>query len=286
MKSLKIKQSITNRDNEVLVKYLKDISKFPLLTTSEEIELGTRAATGDQEAIDKLVTSNLRFVISVAKQYQHQGLSLTDLINEGCIGLVKAAHKYDVTRGFKFISYAVWWIRQAILSALSEHSRIVRLPVNQINTINRINKTIQQFETKNERIPSNEELETLVEIPENKIDGIINSNSHTVSVDTTFSDDDDGTLLDILPNKNAEKADAKVMTESNIEIVNKLLQKVTLREHDILIMFFGINCNPMTLEEIGRKFGITNERARQIKSTAIKNIQNRYLKTLKNLIHD
>ena len=286
MRQLKITKSITNRESASLDKYLQEIGREELITVEDEVELAQRIRKGDQEALEKLTRANLRFVVSVAKQYQNQGLSLPDLINEGNLGLIKAAEKFDETRGFKFISYAVWWIRQAILSALSEHSRIVRLPVNQINTINRINKTIQQFETKNERIPSNEELETLVEIPENKIDGIINSNSHTVSVDTTFSDDDDGTLLDILPNKNAEKADAKVMTESNIEIVNKLLQKVTLREHDILIMFFGINCNPMTLEEIGRKFGITNERARQIKSTAIKNIQNRYLKTLKNLIHD
>lgn len=273
MKSLQIKQSITDRSDTALNSYLKDISKYPLLTVEEEKEVATKAAAGDKKARDTLVKSNLRFVVSCAKQYQNQGLPLIDLINEGNLGLIKAAAMFDVTRGFRFISYAVWWIRQAILYSLSGQSRIIRLPVNQIHTINKISKATQEFEKKYERTPSYLELEKLTDIQADKIDSIINSNNRIVSVDTPFKSEEEGTLIDIIQNYNSPKADLNLIKESEDKNIELILNKLSDREHDILIMFFGLGCYQMTLEEIGRKFGITSERVRQIKEKAIRSLK-------------
>ena len=273
MKSLQIKQSITDRSDTALNSYLKDISKYPLLTVEEEKEVATKAATGDKKARDTLIKSNLRFVVSCAKQYQNQGLPLIDLINEGNLGLIKAAAMFDVTRGFRFISYAVWWIRQAILYSLSGQSRIIRLPVNQIHTINKISKATQEFEKKYERTPSYLELEKLTDIQADKIDSIINSNNRIVSVDTPFKSEEEGTLIDIIQNYNSPKADLNLIKESEDKNIELILNKLSDREHDILIMFFGLGCYQMTLEEIGRKFGITSERVRQIKEKAIRSLK-------------
>lgn len=273
MKSLQIKQSITDRSDTALNSYLKDISKYPLLTVEEEKEVATKAATGDKKARDTLIKSNLRFVVSCAKQYQNQGLPLIDLINEGNLGLIKAAAMFDVTRGFRFISYAVWWIRQAILYSLSGQSRIIRLPVNQIHTINKISKATQEFEKKYERTPSYLELEKLTDIQADKIDSIINSNNRIVSVDAPFKSEEEGTLIDVIQNYNSPKADLNLIKESEDKNIELILNKLSDREHDILIMFFGLGCYQMTLEEIGRKFGITSERVRQIKEKAIRSLK-------------
>lgn len=273
MKSLQIKQSITDRSDTALNSYLKDISKYPLLTVEEEKEVATKAATGDKKARDTLIKSNLRFVVSCAKQYQNQGLPLIDLINEGNLGLIKAASMFDVTRGFRFISYAVWWIRQAILYSLSGQSRIIRLPVNQIHTINKISKATQEFEKRNERTPSYIELEKLTDIQADKIDSIINSNNKIVSVDAPFKNEEEGTLVDVIQNYNSPRADLNLIKESENKNIELILNKLSDREHDILIMFFGLGCYPMTLEEIGKKFGITSERVRQIKEKAIRNLK-------------
>ena len=273
MKSLQIKQSITDRSDTALNSYLKDISKYPLLTIEEEKEVATKAAAGDKKARDTLIKSNLRFVVSCAKQYQNQGLPLIDLINEGNLGLIKAAAMFDVTRGFRFISYAVWWIRQAILYSLSGQSRIIRLPVNQIHTINKISKATQEFEKKYERTPSYLELEKLTDIQADKIDSIINSNNRIVSVDAPFKSEEEGTLIDVIQNYNSPKADLNLIKESEDKNIELILNKLSDREHDILIMFFGLGCYQMTLEEIGRKFGITSERVRQIKEKAIRSLK-------------
>ena len=273
MKSLQIKQSITDRSDTALNSYLKDISKYSLLTVEEEKEVATKAATGDKKARDTLIKSNLRFVVSCAKQYQNQGLPLIDLINEGNLGLIKAAAMFDVTRGFRFISYAVWWIRQAILYSLSGQSRIIRLPVNQIHTINKISKATQEFEKKYERTPSYLELEKLTDIQADKIDSIINSNNRIVSVDAPFKSEEEGTLIDVIQNYNSPKADLNLIKESEDKNIELILNKLSDREHDILIMFFGLGCYQMTLEEIGRKFGITSERVRQIKEKAIRSLK-------------
>lgn len=273
MKSLQIKQSITDRSDTALNSYLKDISKYPLLTVEEEKEVATKAAAGDKKARDTLIKSNLRFVVSCAKQYQNQGLPLIDLINEGNLGLIKAAAMFDVTRGFRFISYAVWWIRQAILYSLSGQSRIIRLPVNQIHTINKISKATQEFEKKYERTPSYLELEKLTDIQADKIDSIINSNNRIVSVDAPFKSEEEGTLIDVIQNYNSPKADLNLIKESEDKNIELILNKLSDREHDILIMFFGLGCYQMTLEEIGRKFGITSERVRQIKEKAIRSLK-------------
>ena len=273
MKSLQIKQSITDRSDTALNSYLKDISKYSLLTVEEEKEVATKAAAGDKKARDTLIKSNLRFVVSCAKQYQNQGLPLIDLINEGNLGLIKAAAMFDVTRGFRFISYAVWWIRQAILYSLSGQSRIIRLPVNQIHTINKISKATQEFEKKYERTPSYLELEKLTDIQADKIDSIINSNNRIVSVDAPFKSEEEGTLIDVIQNYNSPKADLNLIKESEDKNIELILNKLSDREHDILIMFFGLGCYQMTLEEIGRKFGITSERVRQIKEKAIRSLK-------------
>lgn len=285
MKSLQIKQSITDRSDTALNSYLKDISKYPLLTVEEEKEVATKAAAGDKKSFDKLISSNLRFVVSCAKQYQGKGISLIDLINEGNLGMIKAAQKFNPDKGFRFISYAVWWIRQSILLALSEQSRTIRIPMNQLHTINKINKLTKEYQLKYERNPSNEEIESILNIPKDKIDAIINLNTKIVSVDTPFKDEEEGTLIDVIPNENSPKTDANLVKESEELEIDKILNKVTDREHDILKMYFGIKCKQFTMEEIGNKFGITNERVRQIKEKAIRDLKNKHINYIKKLLN-
>ncbi len=283
MKSIQIKKSITDRSNITIDDYLKDINKIPMLTPDEEKEIGRKAKEGDIDAKNKLITGNLRFVVSVAKQYQGQGLSLDDLINEGNIGLIRAADKFDVDKGFRFISYAVWWIRQSILQALSEQSRTIRLPMNQVRLSSKILKTIQEFEQDNERKPTDEELEGLIGLSIEKINKIINSNNKMVSLDTPLNDDEEGTLIDIIPNGNP-KTDADLIKESNKIELNSIIDKLTNREQDIIRMYFGLTGKNFTLSEIGDKFGITNERARQIKEKALDKLKNNYSHILKKLL--
>lgn len=273
MKSIQIKRSITNRDDTSLNDYLKDVAKIKLLTPEQEKEVGKLAKQGNKKAIDKLVTSNLRFVISVAKQYQNQGLDLIDLIQAGNIGLIEAANRFDIDKGFRFISYAVWWIRQSITQALSDNSRTIRLPISQIHVISKINKAISEFEQKNQRKPSEEELEKLIDIPSEKINKILNSDNRVVSIDTPFKDEEEGTLVDVIPNNNSPKADNLINEEYKKKEINMLLNTLPDREHDIIRMYFGIGCYPITLEDIGEKFGVTYERVRQIRETALKNLR-------------
>ena len=253
MRQLKITKSITNRESASLDKYLQEIGKEELITVEEEVELAQRIKKGDQEALEKLTKANLRFVVSVAKQYQNQGLSLPDLINEGNLGLIKAAEKFDETRGFKFISYAVWWIRQSILQALAEQSRIVRLPLNQVGSLNKINKAFARFEQEHER--------TL------RVAG------RHVSVDAPFADGEDNSLLDVLVNPDSPNADRGLINESLSTEVDRALETLTERERDIIKYFFGIGTSEMTLEEIGEKFDLTRERVRQIKEKAIRRLR-------------
>ena len=269
MRQLKITKSITNRESASLDKYLQEIGRKELITVDEEVELAQRIREGDQVALDKLVSANLRFVVSVAKQYQNQGLSLPDLIDEGNLGLIKAAQKFDETRGFKFISYAVWWIRQSILQALAEQARIVRLPLNQVGSLNKIGKELSKFEQEHERRPSAEELAERLDIPVDKISDTLKVSGRHVSVDAPFVDGEDNSLLDVLPNDDSPMADSTLTQESLSKEVNRALDQLNPRERDILKMFFGIGCQEMTLEEIGVKFDLTRERVRQIKEKAI-----------------
>ena len=285
MKQIQIKQSITDRSDSALKAYLKDVNKYPLLTVEEEKELGKKIKNGDKKAVDKLITSNLRFVISVAKQYQGQGIDLIDLIQEGNIGLQEAVGKWDVDKGFKFISYAVWWIRQKIVLALSNKSRTIRVPTSQLAQIQRINKVISEFEIEHERKPSDAELSNITGIAENKIQSILNSISKLVSVDNPITNDEEGTLVDIIPNKNSIPSDYKLMEESQVNNINEILDKLTPREHDVLRMYFGINCDPMTLDNISNKFGLTNERTRQIKDGAIKSLKTKHLNAIKHILN-
>ncbi|MBQ5678487.1 MAG: sigma-70 family RNA polymerase sigma factor, partial [Rikenellaceae bacterium] len=239
----------------------------------EEVELAQRIKKGDQEALEKLTKANLRFVVSVAKQYQNQGLSLPDLINEGNLGLIKAAEKFDETRGFKFISYAVWWIRQSILQALAEQARIVRLPLNQVGSLNKINKAFARFEQENERAPSPEELANALELPKEKVSDTLRVAGRHVSVDAPFADGEDNSLLDVLVNTDSPNADRGLINESLSTEVERALSTLTDREKDIIKYFFGIGCQEMTLEEIGEKFGLTRERVRQIKEKAIRRLR-------------
>ncbi|HIZ15221.1 MAG TPA: RNA polymerase sigma factor RpoD/SigA [Candidatus Tidjanibacter faecipullorum] len=283
MRQLKITKSITNRESASLDKYLQEIGKEDLITVEEEVELAQRIKKGDQEALEKLTKANLRFVVSVAKQYQNQGLSLPDLINEGNLGLIKAAEKFDETRGFKFISYAVWWIRQSILQALAEQSRIVRLPLNQVGSLNKINKAFARFEQENERTPSPEELANVLDIPKEKVSDTLRVSGRHVSVDAPFSDGEDNNLLDVLVNTDSPNADRGLINESLSTEVERALATLTDRERDIIRYFFGIGCPEMTLEEIGEKFGLTRERVRQIKEKAIRRLRhssrNKFLKS-------
>ena len=273
MRQLKITKSITNRESASLDKYLQEIGREELVSPEEEVELAQRIRKGDQEALEKLTRANLRFVVSVAKQYQNQGLSLPDLINEGNLGLIKAAEKFDETRGFKFISYAVWWIRQSILQALAEQSRIVRLPLNQVDSLNKINKALGKFEQENERQPSTEELADMIDIPKDKIADTLRVSGRHVSVDAPFVEGEDNSLLDVLPNDDSPSADRGLTNESLGTEIERALQILTVREREIIKSFFGIGCQEMTLEEIGERLDLTRERVRQIKEKAIRKLK-------------
>jgi RNA polymerase primary sigma factor len=273
MRQLKITKSITNRESASLDKYLQEIGKEDLITVEEEVELAQRIKKGDKLALEKLTRANLRFVVSVAKQYQNQGLSLPDLINEGNLGLIKAAEKFDETRGFKFISYAVWWIRQSILQALAEQSRIVRLPLNQVGSLNKINKAFAKFEQEYERTPTPDELAETLEITREKVTDTLRVSGRHVSVDAPFAEGEDNSLLDVLINSDSPKADMKLLKESLTREIERALSTLTDRERDIVRLFFGIGCQEMTLEEIGERFGLTRERVRQIKEKAIRRLR-------------
>ena len=273
MRQLKITQSITNRESTALEKYLQDISHEGLVSVEEEIELARKIKKGDVKALEKLTKANLRFVVSVAKQYQNQGLSLPDLINEGNLGLIKAAKKYDETRGFKFISYAVWWIRQSILQAISEQSRIVRVPINQMGVIHKMRKVVQQFEQEYQRLPSIDEIAEQIDLPKEKIVEIMSMITKKISMDAPISTNDDGNLLDVLPNKNSPSADEDLLEEGLKKEIERLLVSLSEREQIILRGYFGINQREMSLEEIGEQTGLTRERVRQLKEKAIKRLR-------------
>ena len=274
MRQLKITKSITNRESQSLDKYLQEIGREDLITAEQEVELAQRIKKGDQVALEKLTKANLRFVVSVAKQYQNQGLTLPDLINEGNLGLIKAAQRFDETRGFKFISYAVWWIRQSILQALAEQSRIVRLPLNQVGSLNKINKAFSKLEQEFERPPSSDELAKALDIPEDKVDDTLKVSGRHVSVDAPFVDGEDNSLLDVMVNNNSPKADRELMMESLQREIGRSLSTLTERERDVIQLFFGIGLqHGLTLEEIGAKFDLTRERVRQIKEKAIRRLR-------------
>ena len=283
MRQLKITKSITNRESAALEKYLQEISKEAMISAEEEVELAQRIKKGDLKALERLTKANLRFVVSVAKQYQNQGLSLPDLINEGNLGLLKAAERFDETRGFKFISYAVWWIRQSILQAISEQSRIVRLPLNQVGSVNKINREINRFEQLNERRPSVDEIAEKVDLPQEKIDEAMAINGHQISVDAPFVEGEDNSLLDVMANSDAPLADNQLVEESLKSEIQNALSALNERERNVVEASYGINQPELTLEEIGTKFGLTRERVRQIKEKAIRKLRNskanKFLKT-------
>lgn len=282
MRQLKISKSITNRESASLEKYLQEIGHQDLLTADEEVELAQQIKKGDRKALERLTKANLRFVVSVAKQYQNKGLSLPDLINEGNLGLIKAAERYDETRGFKFISYAVWWIRQSILQAIAEQSRIVRLPLNQVGSVNRIARELNKFEQENERKPSVEEMADRIDLPEEKIAEAMKINTHHVSMDAPFADGEDNSLLDFLPNTDSPSTDNVLDQESLRTEIGRVLDVLNNREQKVIKAFFGIGMQEMTLEEIGDKYNLTRERVRQIKEKAIRRLRyNTKSKTLK-----
>ncbi len=275
MRQLKITKSITNRESQSLEKYLQEIGKVDLLTPEEEVDLAKRIKEGDQEALEKLTKANLRFVVSVAKQYQNQGLSLSDLINEGNLGLIKAAQRFDETRGFKFISYAVWWIRQSILQALAEQSRIVRLPLNKVGSLNKINKAFSELEQEFEREPSPEELAEMLEITTEEVETTLGVAARHVSMDAPFVDGEDNSLLDVLENGGTPQTDSQLAYgESLRKEIDRSLSTLTDRQCDVIKLYFGIGVeHPMSLEDIGERFGLTRERVRQIKDKAINKLR-------------
>ena len=283
MRQLKIIKSITNRESASLEKYLQEIGKEEMISAEEEAELAQRIRKGDQEALERLTRANLRFVVSVAKQYQNQGMSLADLINEGNLGLLKAAERFDETRGFKFISYAVWWIRQSILQAISEQSRIVRLPLNQVGSYNKINREISKFEQINERRPSLEEIAESIDLPTEKIDEAMSISSHHVSVDAPFAEGEDSSLLDVLVNEDIPTTDKELVVESLKKEIRNALNILSDRERKVIEDSYGIGGQELTLEEIGTKYGLSRERVRQIKEKAIRKLRtctkNKILKT-------
>lgn len=282
MRQLKISKSITNRESASLEKYLQEIGHQDLLTADEEVELAQQIRKGDRKALERLTKANLRFVVSVAKQYQNKGLSLPDLINEGNLGLIKAAERYDETRGFKFISYAVWWIRQSILQAIAEQSRIVRLPLNQVGSVNRIARELNKFEQENERKPSVEEMADRIDLPEEKIAEAMKINTNHVSMDAPFADGEDNSLLDVLPNTDSPSTDNVLDQESLRTEIGRVLDVLNDREQKVIKAFFGIGMQEMTLEEIGDKYNLTRERVKQIKEKAIRRLRyNTKSKTLK-----
>lgn len=280
MRQLKITNSITSRGSQSLEDYLNDISKQPLLTAEEEVKLAQRIRNDDREALERLVCANLRFVVSVAKQYQNQGLTLPDLINEGNIGLIKAAEKFDETRGFKFISYAVWWIRQSILQALAEQSRMVRLPLNQVSAVSRINKLITKFEQEHERKPSADELSELIDETPEKIRDSLRANGRPMSMDAPLGDGDDSTLLEVISNDNMPSTDGRMIDTSLATEIDRMLDTLDEREKTIVEMCFGINNREMTLEEISEKFGLSRERVRQIREKALLKLRHSNKKSL------
>jgi RNA polymerase primary sigma factor len=275
MRQLKIIKSITNRESASLEKYLQEIGRQDLLSAEEEVELAQRIHQGDQAALDRLVTANLRFVVSVAKQYQNQGVSLSDLINEGNMGLIKAAQKFDETRGFKFISYAVWWIRQAILQSIAEDSNLVRVPQNHVGLANRANKAQSRFEQLNERRASVEELAEELKLPVNKVNETLKTTYRSVSVDAPFAEGEDNSLLDVLPNNDSPMADSTVNQESLAREVARVLEHLNPRERDVVKLFYGIGGQELSLEEIGDKFDLSRERVCQIKERAIRSLRNK-----------
>jgi RNA polymerase primary sigma factor len=271
MRQLKITKSITNRESQSLEKYLQEIGKVELISPEEEVKLAIRIKQGDQKALDKLTKANLRFVVSVAKQYQNQGLTLPDLINEGNLGLIKAAQRFDETRGFKFISYAVWWIRQSILQALAEQSRIVRLPLNKVGLTNRIQKAYSQLEQEFEREPSAEELAEMLELDIEEVSSTLGIGGRHISVDTPLSEGEDNTLIDVMENPNAERAETNIEHKESLKMeIDRSLKTLTERQKEVICFFFGIGVDhPMSLEDIGERFNLTRERVRQIKDKAI-----------------
>ena len=283
MRQLKISKSITNRESASLDKYLQEIGHEELLSVDEEVELAQKIKKGDRRALERLTRANLRFVVSVAKQYQNQGLSLPDLINEGNVGLIKAAEKFDETRGFKFISYAVWWIRQSILQAIAEQSRIVRLPLNQVGSVNKINRELNKFEQEHERRPSVDEIADRIDLPEDKIEEAMKVNNRHVSMDAPFVDGEDNSLLDVLADNDMPMADKALVQESLRKEIDRAIELLNDREQKVVRAFFGIGSPVMTLEEIGEKYNLTRERVRQIKEKAIRrlrhNTKNKLLKT-------
>ena len=283
MRQLKITKSITNRENASLDKYLQEIGHEELISVEEEVELARRIKKGDRKALEKLTKANLRFVVSVAKQYQNQGLSLPDLINEGNIGLLKAAERFDETRGFKFISYAVWWIRQSILQAIAEQSRVVRLPLNQVGSVNKINRILNQFEQENERRPSIDEIADKTDMPHDKIEDVLKVNTHQVSVDAPVTDNDGASMLDVMQSDSEPETDSKLVMESLREEIANALNVLNERERNVVEAFYGINQSESTMEEIGKKYGLTRERVRQIREKAIRklkqNTKNKMLKS-------
>ena len=277
MRSFKISQSITDRQDASLNSYFKDVSRQPMISQEEEIELTKKIKEGNEAAVKKLVEANLRFVISVAKQYQNKGLALVDLIQEGNIGLIEAARKFDETRGFRFISYAVWWIRQAIIKALSDQCRTIRIPANQVVYMNKINKVIEQFEQQHGRKPSIGELEELTDIDHDTICLTMSAMNRSVSLESPIRDEDASCLLDIIPNDGAVSTDAEVAKNDLSKEIERILSKLSYRDRDILRMSFGIGMNPMTNEEIARRFGIGSERVRQIQHSSINYLRAKYI---------
>ena len=282
MRQLKITKAITNRENASLDKYLQEIGHEELISAEEEVELARRIKTGDRKALEKLTKANLRFVVSVAKQYQNQGLSLPDLINEGNIGLLKAAEKFDETRGFKFISYAVWWIRQSILQAIAEQGRVVRLPLNQVGSVHRINKVLSKFEQENERRPSVDEIADKTDLPHEKIEDVLKVNTRQVSVDAPMADGDGTSMIDFMQSDSDSSTDEELLKESLRAEIASALSVLNERERNVIEAFYGINQPECTMEEIGKKYGLTRERVRQIREKAIRrlkqNTQNKMLK--------
>jgi RNA polymerase primary sigma factor len=275
MRQLKITKSITNRESQSLEKYLQEIGKVDLLTPDDEVDLAQRIKQGDQAALERLTKANLRFVVSVAKQYQNQGLSLSDLINEGNLGLIKAAQRFDETRGFKFISYAVWWIRQSILQALAEQSRIVRLPLNKVGSLNKINKAFSELEQEFEREPTAEELAEVLELHTSEVETTLGVAARHVSMDAPFVEGEDNSLLDVLENTNTLRTDEKLEYRDSLRNeIERSLSTLSERQKDVIKLYFGIGVDhPMSLEDIGEKFDLTRERVRQIKDKAINKLR-------------
>ena len=270
MRQLKITQSITSREGDSLERYLQEINKEPMITPAEEVVLAHRIHNGDDEALEQLTKANLRFVVSVAKQYQGQGLGLIDLINEGNVGLITAAKKFDETRGFKFISYAVWWIRQSILQALAENSRLVYLPLNQVNNLTKIHRFLSDFAQKNERTPSNEEIAEALDIDVEKVKTIMQSSGRPTSMDAPLADDEGSCLLDLLQSRDGSNTERDLITGSLITEVSSAVKKLPERERKVIEMFFGLNGPEMNLEDIGRELHLSRERVRQLKEKALK----------------